>query len=553
MPAHRYRHARAGIERPVPDRTWPDRTLDRAPLWSSVDLRDGNQSLVNPMDVARKETMFKLLAAMGVKDIEVGYPSASQADFDFVRHLIEGDLIPDDVTINVFAPARAELIERTMASLAGARRAMVHLCNATAPLWRDLVYGLDGEAVIGMATSAAEQILRLSDDLPGSRIRFEYTPEVFNLTEPEFALDICNRVLDVWQAAPDRPVVVNLPATVETTTPNMFADRIEWMDRNLTRRDSVILSVHPHNDRGTGVASAELAMLAGAQRVEGTLFGNGERTGNVCLVTLALNLFSRGVDPQLDLSDIDGIRRSVEYCNELPVHDRHPYVGAFVYTAFSGTHQDAIKKGLDADRRCCGDAWQVPYLPIDPKHVGRAYDTVVRINSQSGKGGVAYLLHAGYGLELPRELQAEVSKHVQGITDAEGRELSPGQLYKAFVTGFVNRQAPIRLGPLSVVDPGGAAVELAATVSLGGVDTDCRGSGNDAVTAAVALLNAAGLDVAGSQWSSQTLADEEGTRFLVYAEVLTAGVPHWGAGANTDPVQAATDAVLTAVNRGTPG
>jgi 2-isopropylmalate synthase len=549
MPFNRYRRPAGEDEQPVNDRRWPTQRLRQAPLWCSVDLRDGNQALVEPMDVHRKQAMFTLLVSMGVKEIEVGYPSASQTDFDFVRHLIEHDLIPPDVTITVFTPARPELIERTFAALAGVPSAVIHLCNATAPLWRELVYGLDAPRVKAMALDAARQILQLSERMPGSRLRFQYSPETFNLTEPEYALDVCNSVLSVWSASPSQPVIVNLPTTVETSTPNVFADQIEWMNRHLDRRDSVILSVHPHNDRGTAVASTELALLAGAQRVEGTLFGNGERTGNVCLVTLALNLFSAGIDPQLDLSDIDGIRRTVEYCNRIPVHDRHPYVGAFVYTAFSGTHQDAIKKGLDAERSCCADQWAVPYLPIDPRDVGRTYDTVVRINSQSGKGGIAYLLQTNYGLDLPRGLRVAASQLIQSIADAEGRELSSTQLYKTFTDEFVNRPAPLRLERLIVAEPDGAGIRVEAVLSEDGRVTESAGSGGEAIDAFVAALRATGRTVRLDEWASQVITDEEGTRTLVYAEVAVDDTPVWGVGVAGAAPEAAAEAIVSAVNR----
>ncbi|MFC5885725.1 MULTISPECIES: 2-isopropylmalate synthase [Kitasatospora] len=419
-------------------RRWPDQESKRAPIWASVDLRDGNQALAEPMDPGRKRRMFDLLVATGFKDIEIGYPAASTDDFDFVRELVSKDGIPDDVTVSVFTPARPELIERTFEAIQGADRATVHLCHATACLWREVVFGMSRDEVRRMALEGAQQLVRLAERAGGTDVRFEYSPETFNLTEPEFALEIANLVTATVGATPDRPLVLNLPTTVETHSPNVFADQVEWMHRNLDRRDAIVLSVHPHNDRGTAVASAELAVLAGADRVEGTLFGNGERTGNVCLVTLALNLFSQGVDPQLELSDIDAVREVVEDCNRLPVHPRHPYAGDLVYTAFSGTHQDAIAKGLAAladradreGRDVAETPWQVPYLPIDPKDVGRDYRAIIRVNSQSGKGGIAYVLKAGWGVDLPAELRRDFASVVQGAADTLGRELEPAEIWQ---------------------------------------------------------------------------------------------------------------------------
>ncbi|MER7754721.1 2-isopropylmalate synthase [Kitasatospora sp. NPDC097643] len=417
-------------------RRWPDRALDRAPVWASVDLRDGNQALADPMDPPRKRRMFEQLVAAGFKDIEIGYPAASTDDFDFVRSLVRSGEIPDDVTVSVFTPARPELIERTFEAVRGAERATVHLCHATACLWREVVFGMTREQVRQMALDGARQLVRLAERAKGTDVRFEYSPETFNLTEPEFALEIANLVAETVEACPERPLVLNLPTTVETHSPNVFADQVEWMHRNLERREAIVLSVHPHNDRGTAVASAELALMAGADRVEGTLFGNGERTGNVCLVTLALNLFSQGVDPQLEFGDIDAVRAVVEECNRLPVHPRHPYAGDLVYTAFSGTHQDAIAKGLAALAARAGEqgvpvgtlGWQVPYLPIDPKDVGRTYEAIIRVNSQSGKGGIAYVLKAGWGIDLPVPLRRDFATVVQGAADRLGRELEPAEL-----------------------------------------------------------------------------------------------------------------------------
>ena len=447
MPYHRYEKPTEHTYLPAaPTRDWVTAATTRAPLWSSVDLRDGNQSLITPMNQERKLRMFRLLVDLGFKDIEVGYPSSSRTDFDFVRHLITCDLIPDDVTISVFTPARMNLIDRTFESLAGASRAMVHLCNATACLWREVVFHMSQAEVASMALVAARHVLTRAE-ASGADLTFEYSPETFNVTEPDFVLGLCDDICELWSAIPERPVVLNLPSTVETDSPTDYADQIEWMHRNLARRDAVVLSVHPHNDRGTAVASAELALRAGADRIEGTLFGNGERTGNVCLATLALNLFSHGIDPQLDFSDIDGVRRVVEDCNQLQVHARHPYVGDLVYTAFSGTHQDAIAKGMRTMQQRSAEfgqpadelPWAVPYLPIDPHDVGRSYESVVRVNSQSGKGGIGHVLRSVHGLDLPKWLASEFAGVVQRMADAGGAELLADELAELFRTEFLDR------------------------------------------------------------------------------------------------------------------
>ncbi|WP_426511728.1 2-isopropylmalate synthase [Dactylosporangium sp. McL0621] len=443
MPFHRYRPAHERVEVPLQHRSWPGNRLTQAPLWVPVDLRDGNQALAEPMDAERKRRGFQLMVALGFKEIEVGYPSASALDFDFVRLLVKEDLVPDDVTVVVFTAARDDLIARTAEAVDGLGKAVVHLYTATAPVWRDVVLRQDRAGVKRLVTGAAERVLHHTDRLTATRTRFEFSPEVFNLTEPEFVLDVCNAVTAVWDAGPDRPVIHNLPATVEVATPNVYADQIEWMGRHLDRREDVILSVHPHNDRGTGVACAELAMLAGAQRVEGCLFGNGERTGNVDLVTLALNLYTQGVDPMLDLSDIDEVRRTVEYYNRMAVPPRHPYAGDLVYTAFSGTHQDAIAKGLAAQRD--DEPWQVPYLPVDPADLGRSYEAVIRVNSQSGKGGAAYLLRTAHGLRVPAAMRPEVGRAVQHASEAfnNGGELTPSELWAVFAAEFM-RDGPMR-------------------------------------------------------------------------------------------------------------
>ncbi|MBF6355005.1 2-isopropylmalate synthase [Nocardia higoensis] len=448
MPSHRYRDVYSRVDVALAERDWPGRKLTEAPLWVPVDLRDGNQALAEPMDPARKRRFFELMVAMGYKEIEVGYPSASQTDYDFVRLIAESDLAPEDVTIVVFTPARRDLIERTVASIEGITNdIIIHMYTATAPVWRDVVLGHGRAELADVILTGGRDVLDCAGDLPN--VRFEFSPEVFNLTEPDYVLDICDAMTDLWAATPDRPVILNLPATVEVATPNVYADQIEYMHKNLARRDAVILSVHPHNDRGTGVACAELAVLAGAQRVEGCLFGNGERTGNVDLVVLALNLHAQGVDPMIDFSDIDEIRRTVEHCNRIEVHPRHPYVGDYVHTAFSGTHQDAIKKGFaEHAARAAAEgrpehelAWQVPYLPIDPADIGRTYDAVIRVNSQSGKGGIAYLLARDYGIEMPRRLQIEFARIVQAHTDTTGREVTSAELYEIFQRAYLTQEA----------------------------------------------------------------------------------------------------------------
>ncbi|HEX6920427.1 MAG TPA: 2-isopropylmalate synthase, partial [Actinomycetes bacterium] len=450
MPFHRYQPF-APVD--LADRTWPSRTISRAPQWCAVDLRDGNQALIDPMSPNRKRRMFELLVRMGYKEIEVGFPSASQTDYDFVRQLIEEDLIPDDVVIQVLTQARDALIERTFESIRGAKQAIVHLYNSTSTLQRRVVFGLDMDGITDIAVQGARLCQKLTETVPETDVYFEYSPESYTGTELEFAAQVCNAVTDVWQPTPDRKVIVNLPATVEMASPNVYADSIEWMHRNLARRDSVVLSLHPHNDRGTAVAAAELGFMAGADRIEGCLFGNGERTGNVCLVTLGMNLFSQGIDPQIDFSDIDEIRRTVEYCNQLPVHERHPYGGDLVYTAFSGSHQDAIKKGLEwmgRDAAAAGTPvdelrWAVPYLPIDPRDVGRSYEAVIRVNSQSGKGGVAYIMKTEHHLDLPRRLQIEFSQVIQARTDAGGGEVSPAQMWEIFESEYLDRRTPVAL------------------------------------------------------------------------------------------------------------
>ena len=554
MPCHRYSPF-PPID--LPDRTWPGKTIAAAPRWLSTDLRDGNQALIDPMSPSRKRTMFDLLVRLGYKEIEVGFPSASQADFDFVRSLIEEDRIPGDVQISVLTQARDELIERTVQSLAGAPRATVHLYNATAPLFRRVVFGVDRDECKAMAVEGTRSVMKYAQEyLAGCDFGYEYSPEIFMDTELDFAAEICEAVMDAWQPGPGREIIINLPCTVERSTPNVYADQIEWMSRNLSRREHVCLSVHTHNDRGTAVADAELAVLAGADRVEGCLFGNGERTGNVCLVTLGMNLFSQGIDPMIDFSDIDEIRRTVEYCNQLPVHPRHPYAGELVYTAFSGSHQDAIKKGFEAfeaDAAAVGAdvaefAWAVPYLPIDPRDVGRTYEAVIRVNSQSGKGGVAYIMKADHHLELPRRLQIEFSRVVQARTDAEGGEVTPAQMWEAFAAEYLSAGA-VRLQAhrtSSVVD---AKDAVTAEVSVDGQARQIEGVGNGPISAFCDALGSLGIEVRVLDYTEHALTAGSDAQAAAYVECEVGGRALWGVGIDTNTVTASLRAVLSAVNR----
>src|ERR1700675_1348858 len=470
------------------DRTWPDKRLVKAPRWCSVDLRDGNQALIDPMDPERKRRMFEALVKMGFKEIEVGFPSASQPDYDFVRLLIEEDLVPDDVIIQVLVQCRPELIHRTYECLQGARRAIVHFYNSTSILQRRVVFGLDKPGIVDIAVNAAKLCRKLEEAMGDTEIFYEYSPESYTGTEVEFAVEICEAVMDVIEPTADRKIVLNLPATVEMYTPNLYADTIEWFLRRISRRDRLVLSLHPHNDRGCAVAATELGVLAGADRVEGTLFGNGERRGNVDVVTLAMNLFAQGVDPELDVTDIDGLRRVAEYCNRLPVHPRHPYVGDLVYTAFSGSHQDAIKKGMEALPRDYA-VWEVPYLPIDPKHVGRTYEAVIRVNSQSGKGGVAFIMKAEHGFDLPRRLQIEVSKTIQAITEDSGTEISPAAMWDAFRTAYLPEPARYVLKSHELTSVAGSdGTRIEAEVTVDGVAHKITGAGNGPIAAFVDAL-----------------------------------------------------------------
>ncbi|MDP9416495.1 MAG: 2-isopropylmalate synthase [Actinomycetota bacterium] len=554
MPVHRYSPF-PPID--LPDRTWPSRTITQAPRWCAVDLRDGNQALIDPMSPERKRRMFELLVRMGYKEIEVGFPSASQTDFDFVRELIEQDLIPEDVVIQVLTQAREHLIERTFESIRGAKQAIVHLYNSTSTLQRRVVFGLDMDGIVDIAVNGAKLCHKLADTVPGTDVFFEYSPESYTGTELEFAARVCDAVNEVWQPTPDRPVIVNLPATVEMATPNVYADSIEWMHHNLGWRDSVVLSLHPHNDRGTAVAAAELGYLAGADRIEGCLFGNGERTGNVCLVTLGMNLFSQGIDPQIDFGDIDDIRRTVEYCNQLAVAERHPYGGDLVYTAFSGSHQDAINKGLAALQREAEAAdksidempWQVPYLPIDPKDVGRTYEAVIRVNSQSGKGGVAYVMKTEHALELPRRLQIEFSQVVQQHTDAAGGEVTPQRMWEIFQRDYLTRDQPLSLEAHHTSSAVGEKDALAVTATYDGRRVELQGTGNGPIAAFVNALAQLDLDVRVLDYHEHALSAGGDARAAAYLECAVGGRVLWGVGIDANIVTASLQAVVSAVNR----
>jgi 2-isopropylmalate synthase len=530
------------------DRTWPDAEFRRAPSWASVDLRDGNQALIDPMDAQRKLKLFETLVAVGFKEIEVGFPSASQTDFDFQRLIIEEDLIPEDVTIQVLVQCREELIERTYESLVGARSAIVHFYNSTSELQRRVVFGLDKAGIVDIAVNAARLCKKFEADVPGTAIRYEYSPESFTGTEPEFAVEICEAVMDVIEPTPKRPIILNLPATVEMYSPNVYADVIEWFGRTIRNRDSVIVSLHPHNDRGTAVAAAELAVLAGADRVEGTLFGNGERTGNVDIVTLAMNLFSQGIDPALDLGDIERVRRIAEYATRMPIHPRHPYAGDLVYTAFSGSHQDAIKKGMTAIGEEYGE-WEVPYLPIDPMHTGRTYEAIIRVNSQSGKGGVAYLMDAEHGLDLPRRLQVEFSKTVQRVTEASGTEIRPAELWEVFSETYLDDQG-IRLLS-SEITTGDQRTTVTAQLLVAGEHRTVKSEGNGPIDAMVAGLRAElGVEFEVKDYSEHALTSGSGASAVAYVEAEGPdGTTWWGVGMDSSILDASLSAVVSAANR----
>ncbi|GGL68888.1 2-isopropylmalate synthase [Streptomyces fumigatiscleroticus] len=561
LPIHKYR----GYEQvDIADRTWPNNRITVAPRWLSTDLRDGNQALIDPMSPARKRAMFDLLVKLGYKEIEVGFPSSGQTDYDFVRSIIEDEnAIPEDVTISVLTQAREDLIERTVESLRGARRATVHLYNATAPVFRRVVFRGSKDDIKQIAVDGTRLVMEYAEKLLGPETEFgyQYSPEIFTDTELDFALEVCESVMDVWQPGPDREIILNLPATVERSTPSTHADRFEWMHRHLSRREFVCLSAHPHNDRGTAVAAAELAVMAGADRVEGCLFGQGERTGNVDLVTLGMNLFSQGVDPQIDFSDIDEIRRTWEYCNQMEVHPRHPYVGDLVYTSFSGSHQDAIKKGfdaMDADAKAKGVTvddieWAVPYLPIDPKDVGRSYEAVIRVNSQSGKGGIAYVLKNDHKLDLPRRMQIEFSKIIQAKTDAEGGEITPKEIWAVFQDEYLpNPENPwgriqVKAGQTTTDRDGVDTLTVEATVD--GADTVLTGSGNGPISAFFDALGSVGVDVRLLDYQEHTMSEGASAQAASYIECAIDGKVLWGIGIDANTTRASLKAVVSAVNR----
>jgi 2-isopropylmalate synthase len=565
MPIHRYKPFHEQIKVDLPDRTWPTKRITKAPRWCAVDLRDGNQALIDPMSPERKLKMFQLLVRMGYKEIEVGFPSASQTDFDFVRVLIEDNHIPEDVTIQVLTQARDHLIERTYESLVGAKSVIVHFYNSTSVLQRKVVFNQDKEGIKKIALDAAKKCKSLEHLLPGTEIYYEYSPESYTGTELEYAVEVCNAVIEEIGPTPERQMVINLPATVEMITPNVYADSIEWMSRHLDRRDSILLSLHPHNDRGTAIAAAEQGYMAGADRIEGCLFGNGERTGNVDLVTLGLNLFSQGIDPEIDFSDIDEIKRTVEYCNQLPVPERSPYGGDLVYTAFSGSHQDAIKKGFeamqktaDAQGNSLGDLeWAVPYLPIDPLDVGRSYEAVIRVNSQSGKGGVAYLLKSDHSLDLPRKLQIEFSRVVQGLTDSEGGEVSSEKLWEIFQDEYLpapsskpelkwGRFELKRMRTESEMD---GEVKLDIVLRDGANEIAASGTGNGPISAFLSILKAEGVDTRLLDYVEHTMSAGGDAQAASYIELDVAGKTLWGVGIDSDIATSSLKAVISGVNR----
>ena len=550
----------------IPDRTWPDAVITQAPRWCAVDLRDGNQALIDPMTPQRKLRMFNLLVSMGYKEIEVGFPSASHLDFDFVRHLIDDGLIPDDVVIQVLTQSREHLIERTFESIRGAKQAIVHLYNSTSTLQRRVVFGLDRAGIVDIAVHGAQLCAKFAEQIADETdVFFEYSPESYTGTELDFAVEVCDAVTDVWQPTPDRKVIINLPATVEMATPNIYADSIEWMTRNLARRDSLIISLHPHNDRGTAVAAAELGYMAGADRIEGCLFGNGERTGNVCLVTLGMNLYSQGIDPEIDFSDIDEVRRTVEYCNQIPVHERHPYGGDLVYTAFSGSHQDAINKGLtimESDASAAGVGvddfhWAVPYLPIDPKDVGRTYEAVIRVNSQSGKGGVAYIMRTEHKLELPRRLQIEFSQVIQSVTDDEGGEVGPGDMWSIFSGEYLpDPKAPWGRFALKSVKHESAVdgdTSVHAVITDNGKDVALDGSGNGPIAAFCDALSRHGIDVRVLDYAEHAMSAGGDATAASYIECAVDGRVLWGVGIDPSITTSSLKGIISAVNRGLRG
>ena len=545
MPFDKYR-AFPPVE--LPDRSWPDRRIEQAPLWVSVDLRDGNQALVNPMDAGRKRRMFDLLVGLGFKEIEVGFPSASKADFDFVRSLVDESLIPDDLTIVVLTQCRDHLIERTFESLVGVPRSIVHLYNSTSEQQRRLVFRQDRDGIKAIAVEGAK-LCRELGERAADDVRFEYSPESFTATEPDYALEVCEAVIDVFEPTPERKLILNLPATVELSTPNLYADLIEWFCRSISQRGSVLISLHPHNDRGTAVAATELALMAGGDRVEGTLFGNGERTGNVDIVTLALNLLTQGVDPKLDLSQIDEVRQIAEECTELPIHDRHPYVGELVYTAFSGSHQDAIKKGMEAQSRSHSRLWDVPYLPIDPQDVGRTYEAIIRVNSQSGKGGVAYVLKNDHQLDLPRSMQVEFAQVVQRITDERGGEVAASDIWDSFKAEYLDREMPLELDGYRI-SSGSEGERIDAVIRHGGAEHEAGAEGNGPLDAFVKAIHAAtGIEARVLDYEEHALGSGSDARAAAYVQVEVGEGTSWGVAVHHSIVTASLRAVVSAINR----
>jgi 2-isopropylmalate synthase len=565
MPTHKYRPYSEQFVVDLPDRTWPTKQITTAPIWCAVDLRDGNQALIDPMSPERKRIMFDLLVRMGYKQIEVGFPSASQTDFDFVRSLIEENLIPDDVTIQVLTQAREHLINRTYESIRGAKQAIVHLYNSTSVLQRDVVFGKDKQGIIDIALEGARLCKAAEATVPGTTIYYEYSPESYTGTELDFALEISNQVIEVFEPTPERKVIINLPATVEMATPNVYADSIEWMSRRLAHRENVLLSLHPHNDRGTGIAAAELGYMAGADRIEGCLFGNGERTGNVDLVALGLNMFTQGIDPQIDFSDLDEVRRTAEYCNQLKVHERSPWAGDLVYTAFSGSHQDAIKKGFEAMAKDAAEqnvsvddlVWAVPYLPIDPKDVGRGYEAVVRVNSQSGKGGVAYLLKTDHKLDLPRRLQIEFSGVVQGKTDAEGGEVTSDQIWTVFQDEYLPAPADrpedkwgrFELTRMDTASDLSGSVSLQTQLRIGDEEIAANATGNGPIAAFLGIMADQGIEVELFDYIEHALSAGGDAYAAAYVELRVNGKTLWGVGIDADISTASLKAIVSAVNR----
>ena len=563
MPIHKYRPFHEQIQVDLPDRTWPGKRITAAPRWCAVDLRDGNQALIDPMSPERKRIMFELLVRMGYKEIEVGFPSASQTDFDFVRQLIEEDLIPDDVTIQVLTQAREHLIERTYESIAGAKQAIVHLYNSTSVLQREVVFRTDRQGIVDIALEGARLCREFEKRIPETTVYYEYSPESYTGTELDFALEVCNQVIEIFEPTPERKVIINLPATVEMATPNVYADSIEWMSRRLAHRENVILSLHPHNDRGTAIAAAELGYMAGADRIEGCLFGNGERTGNVDLVALGINLLTQGIDPQIDFSDVDQVKRTVEYCNQLPVHERSPWAGDLVFTAFSGSHQDAIKKGFEAMEARAAAAgvtvddidWAVPYLPIDPKDLGRSYEAVIRVNSQSGKGGVAYLLKTDHSLDLPRRLQIDFSGVVQAKTDAEGGEVTSEQIWKIFSDEYLpsdnadERWGRFELLATSTRSDLSGDVSLDITLRDGDERFEASGRGNGPVAAFLEIIRAQGFDVSLYDYVEHALSAGGDAQAAAYIELQVDGERLWGVGIDSDISTASLKAIVSGVNR----